>query len=107
MIDRTSDVASRATLDFCGECYVAEAGSSLRIGRDGDVMIDDNPYLHRHFLDLSHRQDLWWLTNVGSQLAATVADASGAMQAWLAPKGIDAPGLRRDRGLVHRRSDHL
>ena len=28
---------------------------------------------------------LWWLSNVGSTLTATVADDTGLLQAWLAP----------------------
>jgi hypothetical protein len=73
------------TVDYCGEIYTAEPGSTLVIGRDADVAIDDNPFLHRHFLELSARGDLWWLSNVGTMLSATVADEFGGLQAWLAP----------------------
>ena len=73
------------TVDYCGEIYTAEPGSTLVIGRDADIAIDDNPFLHRHFLELSDRGDLWWLSNVGTMLSATVADEFGGLQAWLAP----------------------
>ena len=79
---------STVTLDFLGELYPCEQGESLTVGREADVMIDDdNPFLHRVFLMISERQGLWWLTNVGSQLTATVSDGKGGLQAWLAPGG--------------------
>lgn len=72
-------------VEFCGEVFPAEPGHPLVIGREGDVEVDDNPYLHRSFLHVEHDAGLWWLRNVGSTLTATVADPSGAFQAWLAP----------------------
>ena len=70
---------------FCGEEFPAAAGQQLTIGRSGDVEIDDNPYLHRNFLVVLEDGGLWWLSNVGSTLTATVADDKGLFQAWLAP----------------------
>lgn len=79
---------SRLTVDFCGELYQRDAGDTLTLGREADVVIDeDNAFLHRQFLMLSQRQGLWWLNNVGSQLTATVSDGQGGLQAWLAPGG--------------------
>jgi hypothetical protein len=75
------------TVDFCGEVYPARPGVPLVIGRDADVSIDDNPFLHRHFLEISDRGGLWWLSNVGTLLSATVADEFGGLQAWLSPGG--------------------
>jgi hypothetical protein len=70
---------------FCGEEFPVVAGRQLTIGRCGDVEIDDNPYLHRTFLVVLEQGGLWWLSNVGSTLTATVADDTGLLQAWLAP----------------------
>ena len=70
---------------FCGEAFPAVSGRQLTIGRAGDVEIDDNPYLHRNFLVVLEEGGLWWLSNVGSTLTATVADDKGLFQAWLAP----------------------
>ncbi|GAB2573520.1 FHA domain-containing protein [Microlunatus antarcticus] len=75
------------TLDYCGEVHTARPGHPLVVGRDAEVAIDDNPFLHRHFLEVSDRGDLWWLSNVGTVLSATVADEFGGLQAWLAPGG--------------------
>ena len=55
------------------------------IGREGDLRVDDNPYLHRNFLRLQHANGLWWLINDGSRLAATMSDVAGRAQSWLAP----------------------
>ena len=73
------------TVDFCGEIYAVAAGEPLVIGREGELEIDDNPYLHRRFLQIGDHDGLWWLTNIGTTLTATVGDEQGSMQAWLAP----------------------
>jgi hypothetical protein len=83
---------------FCGEEFPVPAGRQLTIGRCGDVEIDDNPYLHRTFLVILEQGGLWWLSNVGSTLTATVADDAGLLQAWLAP-GARIP-LARNRTVV-------
>lgn len=71
-------------VEFCGEWYAV--GADFTVGREGDLAIDDNPYLHRRFLVIrADERGMWWLENVGSLLSATVTDSSGAVQAWLAP----------------------
>jgi hypothetical protein len=72
-------------VEFCGEWTKLDPDRVFTIGRDGDLQIDDNPYLHRHFLQLSNVDGLWWLANTGSRLSATVCDVAGSVQAWLAP----------------------
>ena len=73
------------TIEFCGERSTATPPDDFDIGREGHLVIDDNPYLHRRFLRLRFEHGLWWLENVGALLSATVTDATGAVQAWLAP----------------------
>lgn len=73
------------TVEFIGEQYIVEPERVFTIGRDSDLVIDDNPYLHRHFLRIAADGGLWWIFNVGSQLSATVTDHSGQVQAWLSP----------------------
>lgn len=72
-------------LEFCGEWFPIAEDEPFVIGREGALEIDDNPYLHRRFLLITHSDSLWWLANVGSRLSATVADADGGTQAWLNP----------------------
>lgn len=79
--------ADELRIEYCGEWYAPSPARAFSIGRDADLTVDDNPYLHRRFLELTRRQGLWWLANCGSQLAATISDGDGRFQAWLAPEG--------------------
>ena len=78
-------IHSKVTVVFCGEEYSVSPEAGLTIGRTGDVEVDDNPYLHRTFLRISHEAGFWWLSNTGSTLTATVADEQGLFQAFLNP----------------------
>lgn len=72
-------------IEYCGEVVPVGDGESLGIGREAELVIDDNLFLHRRFLQVSRAGQLWYLSNVGSQLTATVSDAGGQMEAFLAP----------------------
>lgn len=72
-------------LDFSGEVHRVSTREVFVIGRGGDLDIDDNPYLHRRFLVLSHDNGLWWIANDGSRLSATLTDGDGLVQSRLAP----------------------
>jgi hypothetical protein len=72
-------------LEFCGEWYPIGPEKAFSVGRESDLVIDDNPYLHREFLRIYVDFGMWWLANVGHLLSATVTDATGQVQAWLAP----------------------
>lgn len=72
-------------VEFCGEWYEIARPNDFHVGRESDLVIDDNPYLHRRFLRIYEDFGMWWLANVGTLLSATVTDASGTVQAWLAP----------------------
>ena len=74
-------------VDFLGEIYPLRPDTPVVIGRDADVVIDDNPYLHRRFLEVVLRDSLVWIANLGSSLTATLSDPDGLLQAWLAPGG--------------------
>ena len=73
-------------VEYCGEHYAPQQGTPFHIGREGDLRVEDNPYLHRHFLRIEHAEGLWWLVNVGTQLTATVTEQSRGLQAWLGPQ---------------------
>jgi hypothetical protein len=79
----TARGAAGLRVEFCGELY--EVTETFVIGREGPLELDDNPYLHRRFLEIVRHEDLWWIHNVGSRLSATLADPDGSTQAWLAP----------------------
>jgi len=74
------------TIDFAGERHAIDTGPFV-IGREGDLRVDDNPYLHRRFLEIRSEHGLWWLLNVGSLNTATVSDGSSGVHAWLPPGG--------------------
>lgn len=76
---------SDLTIEFRGERFRPVPGGAFDVGRDGDLEIEDNPYLHRRFLRITHDHGVWWLANVGSSISATVCDAGGGVQAWLSP----------------------
>ncbi|MFS0732165.1 hypothetical protein ABC304_09170 [Microbacterium sp. 1P10UB] len=80
-----ADGVAPLRLEFAGEWHDLPADRPFVIGREGDLEVDDNPYLHRHFLELQHRDGLWWISNVGVRLAATISSAGGAVQSWLSP----------------------
>ena len=73
------------TVDFAGEVTELEPGSTFTIGREGDLSLDDNPYLHRTFLVIAFHDGLWWVHNQGSRLAAGLTDVDGLMRTTLAP----------------------
>ncbi|KXC04504.1 hypothetical protein [Microbacterium hominis] len=73
------------TVEFAGEYVTVPSGTRFTIGREGDLAIDDNRFLHRHFLSIEQSGGLWWLVNIGSRLSATVTDTEGRVQAQLAP----------------------
>lgn len=72
-------------VEFCGAWSDLDLERPFVIGREGDLVVDDNAYLHRRFLEIRHHDGLWWLANAGNQLAATVTDEGGRMHAWVAP----------------------
>ena len=79
------ETMAELAVDFCGEWHEPGETQVFCVGREGDLVIDDNPYLHRKFLTISKDNGMWWLTNIGSRISATIADSSGGMQAWVAP----------------------
>lgn len=72
-------------LEFAGERHAVAPGAVFRVGRCGDVAIDDNPYLHRRFLRFESGFGAWWIVNEGARLAATVTAHDGRLQARLGP----------------------
>ena len=67
-------------VEYCGEWFRVDAQKVFGIGREAELSVDDNPFLHRRFLEISRVDGLWWLANVGSRLAATVTDGGGDLQ---------------------------
>lgn len=77
--------AGALRIEFCGEWYELDPEQPFTIGREADLTIDENQYLHRTFLIVKFEFGMWWLHNVGRTLSATISDPSGQVQSWLAP----------------------
>lgn len=74
-------------VEYCGEWHPLRPGHSLSIGRDAELSIDDNPFLHRRLLEVRQLQGFWILANVGSRLAVTATDGTGRMRSQIEPGG--------------------
>ena len=81
----TEPRTDRLTIEFAGEIFHVDPSQTFTVGREGDLAIDDNLFLHRQFLTIERVDGLWILSNVGSRLSATVTDSGSRVQAWLAP----------------------
>jgi len=77
------------TLRHAQETYVVSRGP-FSVGREGNLTIGDNPYLHRRFLEFREDGALWWLSNVGTALSASLHDPSTGAHAKL-PPGVRMP----------------
>ncbi len=73
------------TVEFCGELHRVQRDQQFLIGREGDLAIDDNPYLHRTFLVIQCDGALFWLVNTGGRLTASITSGDGTLEAALAP----------------------
>lgn len=74
------------SIDLAGEVADLDGSTPFVVGRDGDLSIPDNPYLHRRFLEFRRQDGIWWVSNVGSRTSATIEPGDG-VHAWLAPGG--------------------
>lgn len=90
---RVDHVATRAlTVDFVGESFVPDPDAVFSIGREGDLVVDENPYLHRRLLTLHREQEMWWLSNTGQTISVSLSTGDGTYQAVLGP-GARVPVL--------------
>lgn len=84
--------ASRVTrvgaliVEFVGEEYEVQPEDQFTFGRNGDLEIDTNPYLHRRLGVFAYDQELGWnLFNVGSSIAIELTDTSSTSRMTVAP----------------------
>ena len=50
--------APELLLEYCGEWYTVDPEKPFEIGREGDLSIDDNLYLHRRFLRINQQDKI-------------------------------------------------
>jgi hypothetical protein len=79
MTDRSGDHAPPPglTVRFVGEVYKPEV--ELTFGRQADLSLDENSYLHRRAGRFRLRDATWWLENLGSRLRLTMASSDGSL----------------------------
>lgn len=87
VMDSGSERERAVSVEYCGEWFAVVPGQTFSIGREADLAVDDNPFLHRRLLEIREFEGIWLLQNVGSRLAVTVTDGAGRLQSWLAPGG--------------------
>lgn len=78
-------MGGRLYVDYCGEDHAVGPQDSLSFGRDAELVIDDNPYMHRVLGVFEHRDGHWFLHNVGRAIVLNVADRTGPTSAVLGP----------------------
>jgi hypothetical protein len=81
---------SELSIDFCGEWFYPSLEQPFTIGREGDLVIDENSYLHRRLIEIVHEAGIWWIGNVGNSISIGLSAGSGGYQAWLGP-GLRVP----------------
>lgn len=69
--------SSSLTVRFVGESYRPTA--ELTFGRDAELSLDDNNYLHRRAGRFRLRSGTWWLENLGSRLRLTMLSSDGSL----------------------------
>lgn len=72
------------TIEFCGAVHRLEGGD-LTFGRRGDLVIDENPFLHRIAGRFVLREGLWWLQNHSKRMAFVVRDLDARSRVEVAP----------------------
>jgi len=70
---------------FVDECHSVPIDGQLTFGRDADVVIDDNQYLHRRLGLVRCESGVWWLRNVGSAVSMEMADTQTPSRMTVAP----------------------
>jgi hypothetical protein len=78
---------SELVLSYCGERHEIGVDREFTFGRSGDLVIDDNPYLHRVMAVCFHRRGWWWLVNAGAHLPLQLQGLSGSSTITLSPGG--------------------
>jgi hypothetical protein len=72
-------------VDFCDDISVLRPGETLTFGREADIPIDDNEFLHRQLGKFETRDDRWWVGNIGSRIEFEVFDRATRASAKITP----------------------
>ena len=72
-------------IEYCGEWHDLRPGEILTIGRDADLVIDDNPELESRLLEIFDENGMWWLASTAASRTIQISDPSGRVSTELAP----------------------
>lgn len=72
-------------IEYCGEWHDARAGGGFTVGRDADLVIDENPDLEPTVVELVDDGGTWWFANATPGRTVQLGDPSGRVTAELAP----------------------
>ena len=81
----SSGTSGELLVSLAGEEHLLRPGTRFTFGREGDLVIDQNPYLHRRLGVVEHRDGCWWLANVGSAMTIDLTDTESLSFVRLAP----------------------
>lgn len=85
MLDAMTNPNAGLTIEFLDHREVVEPGETFVFGRAGNLVIDDNPYLHRRLCRLVFDREVWWIVNEGTRIVVHLIDPLTQSQAALAP----------------------
>jgi hypothetical protein len=77
-------------IDYCGEWHEVRAGETFTVGRDADLIVDDNPELEARLLEVYDDHGMWWIASTADSRVVQVSDPSGRVTTDLEP-GTRAP----------------
>jgi hypothetical protein len=72
-------------VEYCGEWFDLRPGEVLTVGRDADLVIDENPDLDARLLEIFDENGLWWISSTAVSHTVQVSDPSGRVSTELAP----------------------
>ena len=73
------------TVGFVDAEIVLAPGEALTFGRRADLVIDDNPFLHRVIGRVASREGIWWLQNHGARTVLELRDSESDYLAKIPP----------------------
>jgi hypothetical protein len=77
-------------VDFCGEEHDLGEHGRLSFGRAADLVLEEDPYLHRTVGEFVAADGHWWLRNTGTRTTLTVRDRGGEHLVVVGPGGAAA-----------------
>lgn len=87
--------AGSLTITFVEERRTLGADTDLTFGRAGDLVVDDNRFMHRVVGRFVCREGVWWLQNLGTRSRLELLDVQPGTLLELAP-GQQLPIVARD-----------